>query len=420
MQPRLRSLRPEPPLPPLQAAAPRPPANLGAAAAVSSVEQGGTATGRLRGFVKEFTAGLTTAELRRTVGRDARQAYRVITREQDLSAEPRGWVRRGFFRAKVVFLGLSYKLTPARRALFAVAIIAAIFGLFKFNAVIDTTRVNIDFSSLWLLVSVVLLVFLLALELVDRVLVRDELEVARQLQRDLLPAQAPEIPGYAVVHSYRTANEVGGDYYDFLPLPDGRIALVIGDASGHGMAAGLLMAIANAALKLAVEVDPTPERVATLLNRVLARTGDRHAFMSLFYGDLDPATGRLPFVCAGHPFPLLRRADGEIVELGTGSVPLGIRATVEPSAGEVSIAPDDVLVLYSDGLPEAANAAGEAFGYDSLRSLLRAPGTAREIHDRLRRALDRHVAGEPLRDDVTVVVIERMTTAPLEPGPMEV
>ena len=93
--------------------------------------------------------------------------------------------------------------------------------------------------------------FLLALELVDRVLVRDELEVARQLQRDLLPSERPDCPGYRIAHSYRTANEIGGDYYDFLPLPDGRLALVIGDASGHGMAAGLLMAIANAALKLA-------------------------------------------------------------------------------------------------------------------------------------------------------------------------
>ncbi|MDD5562815.1 MAG: PP2C family protein-serine/threonine phosphatase [Thermoanaerobaculaceae bacterium] len=335
----------------------------------------------------------------------------MITREQDLSAEPRGWLRRGLFRAKVLFLGLSYKLTPARRVLFAAAIVAAIFGLFKFNAVIDTTRVNIDFSSLWLLVSVVLLVFLLALELVDRVLVRDELEVARQLQRDLLPAAAPDIPGYAVAHSYRTANEVGGDYYDFLPLADGRVALVIGDASGHGMAAGLLMAIANAALKLAVEVDPAPARVATLLNRVLFRTGDRRAFMSLFYGVLEPASGRLAFVCAGHPFPLLRTAAGEIRELGSGSYPLGIRPEVDARSSEVTISPGDLLALYSDGLPEAANAAGEAIGYDALRALLQEPGGPQEIHDRLRRALDTHVGGEPLRDDVTTVVIARLAVA---------
>jgi sigma-B regulation protein RsbU (phosphoserine phosphatase) len=357
--------------------------------------------------------------MRRTVGRDARQAYRVITREQDLSVEPKGWLRRGFFRVKVVFLGLSYKLTPARRVLFAVAILAAVFGLFKINAVIETTRVNVDFSSAWLLLSVMLLIFLLALELVDRVLVRDELEVARQLQRDLLPANGPEIPGYAIAHSYRTANEIGGDYYDFLPLADGRTVLVIGDASGHGMAAGLLMAIANAALKLAVEVDPAPERVATLLNRVLFRTGDRRAFMSVFYGLLEPASGRLSYVCAGHPFPLLRRASGEILELGSGSFPLGIRSQVEAVPSEVTLGPGDLLVLYSDGLPEATNATGEAFGYDALRALLRQHAGPQAVHDRLRRALDVHVAGEALRDDVTVVVIARMLASGTETGELE-
>ncbi|OFV83122.1 MAG: hypothetical protein A2Y78_00410, partial [Acidobacteria bacterium RBG_13_68_16] len=273
---------------------------------------------RLKKFYEDFTDGLTREELRRLFGRDAVQVYRVLTREQDLSKEPAGRFRRFFFRAKVVFLGLSYKLTPARRVLFAVSIIAVLLGLFQFRARVGAQDISVNISPFWFLVSVAGLTFLLALELVDRVLVRDELEVARQLQRDLLPSKTPELPGYRLAHSYRTANEIGGDYYDFLPLPDGRFALVIGDASGHGMAAGLLMAIANAALKLAIEVDPLPERVAALLNRVLCRTGDRRAFMSLFYGLLTPSSGHLEYVCAGHPFPLLRRAAGEVEELGKG------------------------------------------------------------------------------------------------------
>ena len=281
-------------------------------------------------------------------------------------------------------------------------------GLFKVNAVVETEKVSIDISPLYFLFSVASLAFLLALELVDRVLVRDELEVARQLQRDLLPSAVPEIPGYDVAHSYRTANEIGGDYYDFLDLPDGRVALVIGDASGHGMAAGLLMAIANAALKLAVEVDPTPERVATLLNRVLFRTGDKRAFMTLFYGVLEPATGSLSFVCVGHPFPLLRRRSGEVSELGTGGLPLGIRETLDITRYEVSLERGDLLLLYSDGLPEAVNAAGDAFGYDAMRAQLRQPGDVRQVHDRFLRALDAHVAGETLKDDVTLVVVARM------------
>ncbi len=346
--------------------------------------------------------------MRQLVGRDARRAYRVITREQDLSAEPTGWVRRPFFRAKVLFLGLAHKLTPARRVLFGVSILAALLGLLKVGVVVDTQNVRVDSSPLLLLVSVAILVFLLALELVDRVLVRAELEVARQLQRDLLPSTLPEIAGYTLAHSYRTANEIGGDYYDVVGLPDGRVALVIGDASGHGMAAGLLMAIANAALKLAIEVDPTPERVAALLNRVLFRTGDNRAFMTLFYGVLDPASGKLAFVCAGHPFPLLRRHDGEILELGTGGLPLGIREKLDVTPHEVSLAVGDLLVLYSDGLPEAVNAAGESFGYDAMRALLREAGEPRTVHDRFLRALGRHIAGEPLKDDVTLLVVARV------------
>jgi sigma-B regulation protein RsbU (phosphoserine phosphatase) len=366
------------------------------------------ATGKIKSFYREFTAGVTRGELRRLFERDAAQAYRVLTREQDLSREPAGRVKRWFFRAKVLFLGLSFKLTPARRVLFGVSILAALLGLIRFNAVIDSKQISVNFSSLWFLVSVVGLTFLLALELVDRVLVRDELEVARQLQRELLPTAAPDLPGYHIAHSYRTANEIGGDYYDFFHLPADRFVLVIGDASGHGMAAGLLMATANAALKLATEVDPAPERVASLLNRVLVRTGDRRAFMSLFYAVLAPATGQIEYVCAGHPFPLLRRASGGVEELGRGSFPLGLRDGLESNAATVTLEPGDLLLLYSDGLPEAVNGAGEAFGYDALRQLLRVEGTPQAIHDRLLRALTTHIAGEPLKDDVSIVVVARV------------
>ncbi|TNF76704.1 MAG: hypothetical protein EP299_05165 [Acidobacteria bacterium] len=187
--------------------------------------------------------------------------------------------------------------------------------------------------------------WLLVIELVDRVRVRDELEVARKLQSDLLPESSPVMEPYRFAHSYRTANEVGGDYYDFQRLPDGRLALLIGDASGHGIAAGLLMAIANATLKTALDLDPEPRAVATLLNGALYRTGDRRAFMTLFYGLLEPDTGHLQYICAGHPFPLLRRAGGEIEELGEGTLPLGLRRTVEVSTKSVTIEPGDLLVL---------------------------------------------------------------------------
>jgi hypothetical protein len=364
--------------------------------------------GPLRRFAREFTAGVSLEELRRTFDRDAGRAYKVLTRDQPGQDSSGGRARRLVRRSKALFLGLSYKLSPARRVLFACAVVGLLFGMIKFNAVIDTKDVSVDFSPLWFLFGGGLLIFLLALELSDRVLVRDELEVARQLQRDLLPSGTPDLPGWQVAHSYRTANEVGGDYYDFLPIDDRRVAIVIGDASGHGMAAGLLMATASAALKLAVEIDPSPERIALLLNRVLCRTGNRHSFMSLFYGVLDRPSGSLDYICAGHPFPLLRRADGSVVELGQGGLPLGVRADLMPPPSSVALGVGDTLVLYSDGLPEAIDRGADALGYDVIKRLVGAAGAPATVLDRLLVALDTHRQSEPLLDDVCVVVLARL------------
>ena len=194
----------------------------------------------LRQFVRDYTAGLNVREVRRLFDRDASQAYSILTREHAGVPVPKRRGRRLLFRARLVFLGLSYKLTPARRLLFAAALGAVVFGLmnFKLDWTSEKQHFSLDFSPFWFLFGFACLAFLLALELVDRVRVRDELEVARELQAELLPQQLPDLPGYGFAHSYRTANEVGGDFYDVTLLPDGRVALLVGDASGHGMAAG--------------------------------------------------------------------------------------------------------------------------------------------------------------------------------------
>jgi len=343
------------------------------------------------------------SDVQRLFRRDAAEAYQVLTREHIGPLPPYGRVRLFFYRAKLAFLGMSNKLTPARRILFLVSLSAAVIGFFQLGSNDSSPR-----DPLWFLASTAGLVFLLALELVDRIRVRDELEVARALQRELLPRATPSLPGYEVAHSYRTANEVGGDYYDFLPLPDGRVAIVIGDASGHGMASGLLMAIANATLKLALDLDPATVKVLHLLNRVMWRTGDRRSFMTLFYGLLDPASGAMEYACAGHPFPLLRRADGTVSELGVGGLPLGVRAGLEISAATVEIEAGDTLTLYTDGLPEATDRQGNAFGYERLRNLAAAAGGPQQVHDRLLGAFRSFVGDEPLRDDACLVVLSRL------------
>ena len=367
-----------------------------------------------RGFVRDYTAGLNVRDVRRLFDQEVPNAYAVLARDHDEAPVPHGrlsGLKRFLYGAKIVFLGISLKLSPVRRLIFALSLLCAVLGILLDNEFVLATPglyLSLDAATIWFGLSIVCLVFLLTVELVDRVRVRDELEVARQLQGELLPSDVPSLPGYSFAHSYRTANEVGGDYYNFSPLPDGRLALMAGDASGHGIAAGLLMAIANATLKTAIEIDPAPERVAELLNSTLYRTGDRRAFMTLFYSVLDPATGHLEFVCGGHPFPLLRRAGGTIEELGEGSLPLGMKERAPLSAGSVTIEPGDLLVLFTDGLPEAVGGREKSsFGFARMRELLDTAGSPARVHDRMIMAFDQYVGDAPLKDDYTLVVMAR-------------
>jgi phosphoserine phosphatase RsbU/P len=370
----------------------------------------------VRGFVREYTEGLNTRDLRRLFDREASDAYAVLTREHGREPEPKGDLRRLLHRLRLGFLGLSYKLTPARRALFAGSLLAWFLGNLDMGIRYrgDGMAITVEASPFWYTVAVGGLVFLLALELVDRVRVRDELQVARELQADLLPHDVPALPGYLFAHSYRTANEVGGDYYDLTRLSDGRFAILVGDASGHGMAAGLVMAIANATLKTALDLDPDPVRVLSTLNRTLCRTGNRRTFMTVFYGVLDPRTGRLDYVCQGHPFPVLRRADGAVAELaGPGGFPLGLREPLDLQAHTVTLEPGDLLALFTDGLAEAVDPQGQhAFGFDRIAAIVGGGGSPQLVHDRIRDAFERHVAGEPLRDDLTLLVMCRMPPLP--------
>jgi hypothetical protein len=354
-------------------------------------------------FVRSYTEGMRESEFSRLFDRDAVRAYDVVTREHDRGEEPKDEFWRFLHRVRVFFLGLSFRLSPPRRLLFAICIVLALVGLsgveFQY---LQTIRIAIFFG-----LSVSGLVLLLVLELADRVVVRDELEVARELQRELLPRRAPDVPGYGFAFSYRTANTIGGDYYDFIELENERLVVVIGDASGHGIAAGLLMAIANAALKLGFDTEPDPVTAALAVNRALCRTGGRRAFMTLFCAVLEPQSGRLRFVCAGHPFPLLRRADGSITELGSGALPLGIRRQIELEKHEAIVEQGASLLLYTDGVVETLNGDGESFGFERLRHELVGGGGSQQIHDRVVRELDRFRGDETVYDDRSLVVISR-------------
>jgi len=373
---------------------------------------------RTRRFVRQYTEGVRGSDLRRLFREEAADAYQVLTRDQPPVSEGAKGIRAFFQRVKLLFLGLSFQLSPPRRLLFALAVILALLGTCRVEVGSQGDRFQVGGSTGPLMVAVVLLVFLLALELVDRVRVRDELEVARELQRQLLPRAAPDLPGWAFAHSYRTANAVGGDYYHFRVLPDGRVAVIAGDASGHGIAAGLIMVIAHSTLQLATDLDPRPEAVVPLVNKAVASAGGHRSFLTLFYGLLEPATGRLDFLCAGHPFPLLRRAGGTVVELGKGGLPLGIRERFDGTPEAVTLEHGDLLLIYSDGIPESVRrTTGESFGFERMRGMVAQGGSARQVHDRVVGTYDAFLGGEPQVDDISLVALERVRSGPPPPPP---
>lgn len=380
----------------------------------SDAKPGGRAVERLTRFLRDFSSGINRRELERLFEEDASRALSVFSsgsRSQNAFEEQDP--AKVLEQIRNFFIGMAMELSPGRRLLFTFALLCPLLGFLDINFDFGTHGIFIDASPFWFLTSIAAFVLLLGLELVDQLRVRDELEVARQLQRDLLPQDTPLWPGWRVAHSYRTALEIGGDYYDFLPLDDGRWVVAVGDASGHGISAGLLMAITNASLKTAIELDAAPEAVLRTLNRVLERTGGRRAFMTLFYGILDLQSGELEYASAGHPFPLLRRVDGTILELGQGAFPLGLRREVQYTSQRLTLNPGDFLVLYSDGLPEAIGGDSEqSFGFERLRRLLQRPRSAQEVLDTILQAVEAHLGSGDPQDDLTLVVLDR---APLRP-----
>jgi sigma-B regulation protein RsbU (phosphoserine phosphatase) len=381
----------------------------------------GSLSTRLREFLQASTEGVAGVEPRglgRALDRDARRAFRVLVGERpQLSGRGKeGDLHEILERVRLLFLGIVRRLTPPRRAVFVASFLALAIGMFG-DWSISRQGFSFDGSPFLLALAFSGVTFLLVVELVERVLVRDELQVARQLQRELLPAQPPVLAGYEIAQAWGTANEIGGDYFHFAPLPDGRWAIAVADASGHGMAAGLLMALSDATLRTALDLAADPLTAAESIHRRLIHTGDRRAFLTLFLGVLEPATGNIESVVAGHPFPVLRRADGALEEIGRGGFPLGVREEIRLEREATRLAPGDTLVLYTDGIPEAIDATGGAFGFDRLRDLTVAGGTAVSILERVVREHERHRGEEPLNDDWTLVVIRRLEPGDQQPPP---
>jgi serine phosphatase RsbU (regulator of sigma subunit) len=322
----------------------------------------------------------------------------------EIESEPRRF-RRALLKANAVVYGLTRRLAPPRRLVFALALVLVVLAVLQ-NTAGDRQS---GAAFLGLLVAVLALVFLLAMELVDKLHFKDELVMARALQAQLVPRPLPEIGCFELAGESRVANTVGGDLFAFEPLPGGRVAVLFGDASGHGMAAGLVMAVTHAAFRTQLGIDAAPPAMAASLNRVLCETGSSRSFFAGICGLLE-ADGAFTAVVAGHPPVLKLDASGRVVErVGTGSYPLGIKKSTEWTPAVTSLAPGETLLFHSDGLPEARGESGAEYGDARVEEVAARKAGARpgEVVAALTADLDRFLGRIPIDDDVSIAAIRR-------------
>ncbi len=236
-----------------------------------------------------------------------------------------------------------------------------------------------------------------------------ELQLAMEIQQRFQPTAPPVISGYEFQGISFPCYEIGGDYYDFIKREDGRLVIALGDVSGKGTAAALLMSSLHAAVHAqACSHDSLVETISAV-NRYLADNIPPNRFVTLFYAELDPESGALSFLNAGHNPPLIVHAAGTVEQLASGGLPLGIKPDAEYREGRTQLQHGDVLVIYSDGVTEAASPSGEEFGPTRLYEVVsrNVEASAAGIRDRIESALTKFSQGTQAADDITLVIVKR-------------
>ena len=238
-----------------------------------------------------------------------------------------------------------------------------------------------------------------------------EMHVAAEIQRQILPKGAPPVPGFQLAGWNRPARQVGGDYYDMFPTKDGRMGLLVGDVSGKGIPAALMVSTLHSALRLLVGQTGAGAGLLARLNRHIQESSTPNKFITMLLGELDPGTGRLRYVNAGHNPGLLLRRDGRVEELGATGVPLGLLLGSRYTEREVTVERGDLLCLYSDGITEAESVTDDEFGTERLVELLRAhrdDAPLDELLASIQHAVGDFSQGRPQYDDQTLLLLRRL------------
>ena len=238
-----------------------------------------------------------------------------------------------------------------------------------------------------------------------------ELELATEIQQSFQPSSPPIIDGYEFQGISFSCYEIGGDYYDFIQRHDGKMMIALGDVSGKGTAAALLMSSVHAAIHAQTAAKNSLLETVTSVNQYLADNTPSNRFVTLFIAELDPATGKIAYINAGHNPPLIGRNDGTVEQLGSGGFPLGIIPNAEYELGETYLKSNEVLVIYSDGVSEAANLKEEEFGMERLTDVIskNLQKSASGMRDKIESSLSSFTQSAPVGDDITMVIVKKTT-----------
>src|SRR6202167_4062154 len=333
---------------------------------------------RLQQFWRRVTEGLELTQLWSQFEREARASYRPYSR--DVAARPPEELTQRGRRIHIVkefFWAVLEKLSPARRVLLLVALIMLVFPSSGFSyrgADHELHVLEFDFHF-W---GGLLMFLLLMLEIADRVVMKRDLQIAREIQTWLLPGAPPQIPEIAVAYATRPANTVAGDYYYVFPRPgktneDSRVVFAVADVAGKSIPAAMLMATFQASLKtLSTAQVALPELVGNMNKYACSNSQGGVRFTTAFLAEYDSSRRIFTYINAGHNTLILRRSTGLIERLDVGGLPIGIQAEARYESDSVTLAPGDWLIIFTDGLVEAVNANDEEFDEPRLLSALAA------------------------------------------------
>ncbi len=372
---------------------------------------------RSKRFWLHVTNGMAMSELWNQIQADARLTIRLYSQEVDTRRMPgTGRVRHFFRLVRLFFWAIVEKLTPARRLLLVAALLMMAISVnisWDSGGRHGSTQIYLGPLSVgtW---GELLLLAVLVLEVTDRVVMKRDLQIAKEIQKWLLPPAPPAVPGLEIAFTTRPANTVAGDYYDVFPrprsdLPGGAYLIAIADVAGKSVPAAMLMATYQASLKtLAATPGTLTELASSMNNYACGNSQGGRRFTTTFLAEYEPVSRRLSYVNAGHNPPMLRRRNGNLERLTEGGLPLGIVEGTPYASDSTTIEAGDWLAIFTDGVTEAENTAAQEYGEARLMAALNA-NTAlapQALLNGIMMDIDRFVAGAPQHDDITLMLLK--------------